>query len=53
MHGPIRSSREDTEGIMGVEVEDIEADKRLQQSREKGRLSHTDTHSMCVPGCLW
>lgn len=32
---------------MGEEVEDIEGDKRLHQSRENGRLTHTNTQSMC------
>jgi len=38
-------------GIMGVEVEDVEEDKRLRWKRENWRLSHTNTQRVCVCVC--
>lgn len=53
MHGLIRNSGKDTSGIMGVDEEDTEGDKMLQWQGETSQLSHRETHSICVSGCLW
>lgn len=37
---------------MGVEVEDVEGDKKLQWSRENGRLSQTHTQHVCSWLCV-
>lgn len=53
MHGLIRNSGKDTSGIMGVDEEYTERDKMLQWQGETSQLSHMETPSMCVSGCLW
>lgn len=53
MHGLIRNSGKGTSGIMGVDEEDTERDKMLQWQGKNSQLSHTETPSMCVSGCLW